>query len=236
MATLADMRGRCRLLLASTADWPDTSLDAWIGDAIRFYSVEFPRRLRHDLTLATGTQAYNLPAGCRGVTAVEYPTGEDPARYLVQADEWSTLFQAGGAAYALRGIADGVSATTDASPGDLMSPGDTAEMALVFAEAVTTGEHALVSYLGLHRVPTGNTDVISVPEAHTEALIAFVDFRAHWTLETAEAATIANVSIILSQLGQEARLAWRRYKEVVERLQAMTPAPSGRVVWGRMGL
>ena len=41
MATLADMRGRCRLVLASTADWPDTSLNAWLGDAIRFYSNEF---------------------------------------------------------------------------------------------------------------------------------------------------------------------------------------------------
>ena len=69
-----------------------------------------------------------------------------------------------------------------------------------------------------------------------EALIAFVDFRAHAQLEALEAVNMGNVSIILSQLGQEARLAWRRYKEVVERLQDMTPAPSGRVVWGRIGL
>ena len=201
-------------------------------DAIRFYSAEFPRSLRHDLTLVTGTQAYNLPAGCLAVTAVEYPTGEDPATYLQQVDEWSAEFAAGGEVYALRGIADTVAATAD-----------TATMALVFAEDVTTGEHALVSYLGQHRVPTGDTEHTSVPEAHTEALIAFVDFRAHWELEADEAVTLTTVSIILSQLGQEARLAWRRYKEIMDRLQEMTPVSewSGGVgrdrvmTWGKRG-
>ena len=81
MATLADMRARCRLMLASTADWPDASLDAWIGDAIRFYSVEFPRRFRHR------SDAGDRDAGlrrCRRIArswwAVEYPTGEVPVR------------------------------------------------------------------------------------------------------------------------------------------------------------
>ena len=225
MATLATLRARCRLILASVADWPDANLNAWIADAVCFYVLEFPRALRYDLTLTTGTRSYDLPAGCMAVTAVEYPSGEDPAEYLARADEWSALFQAGGDCYALRGIADTVAAASD-----------TALIAIVFPWAVTTGEHALISYLGLHRVPAADTDAISVPEAHSEALIAFVDFRAHWALETDEAVTLSTVSIILSQLGQEARLAWRRYKEVMDRLQAMTPAPSGRVVWGRMGL
>ena len=101
---------------------------------------------------------------------------------------------------------------------------------------MSTGETAIVSYSGAHWIPTADEESTSVPELHTEALIAFVDFRAHAQLESDEAVNLGNVSIILSQLGQEARLAWRRYKEVVERLQAMTPAPSGRVVWGRIGL
>ena len=36
--TLATLRARCRLVLPS-ADWPDASLNAWIGDALRFYST-----------------------------------------------------------------------------------------------------------------------------------------------------------------------------------------------------
>ena len=51
MATLATLRAQCRLILASVADWPDMDLNAWIADAVRFYSVEFPRALRYDLSL-----------------------------------------------------------------------------------------------------------------------------------------------------------------------------------------
>ena len=80
--TLAALRARCRLVLPSTADWPDDSLDAWIGDAIRFYSNEFPRLIRHPLTLVTGTQSYAVPTGCVGVVLVEYPAGEHPPRLL----------------------------------------------------------------------------------------------------------------------------------------------------------
>lgn len=224
---LATLRARCRLLLASVTDWPDVTLNEWIRDAIRFYSVEFPRALRYDLTLVTGTQAYDLPANCLGVAAVEYPTGEDPASYVLQADEWSTVFQTEGDVYALRGIADSVSATADS-----------AQMALVFAEDVTTGEHAMVSYLGLHRIPASDTELISVPEVHVEALIAFVDFRAHWELETDEAYSVTSISVVLSQLGEDGRRAWNRYKEVVDRLQqmALPILGGGRVVWGGLGL
>ena len=218
--TLAALRARCRLVLPSTEDWPNDSLDAWIGDAIRFYSNEFPRLIRHTLTLATGTQVYALPADCLVAVQVEYPAGEHPPRLVARATEDSAAFQAGGRVYAVRGVA----------------AEDTHGSELIFAETVATGETAIVSYSGAHWVPTAAEESTSVPEVHTEALIAFVDFRAHAQLESDEAVNMGNVSIILSQLGQEARLAWRRYKEVVERLQAMTPAVSGRAVWGRIGL
>ena len=218
--TLAVLRARCRLVLPSTADWPDDNLDAWIGDAIRFYSNEFRRLIRYSLTLATGTQSYALPVDCSAVLAVEYPAGEHPPRLLAQSEEYAAAFQAGGRVFAVRGVA----------------ADDVYGSELVFAELVSTGETAIVSYSGMHRIPTDDEESTSVPEAHVEALIAFVDFRAHWALETEEAVNLSNVSIILSQLGQEARLAWRRYKEVVDRLQALTPAPSGRVVWSRIGL
>ena len=59
-----------------------------------------------------------------------------------------------------------------------------AEIELMFAEAVSTGETAIVSYSGAHWIPTADDGVTSVPELHTEALIAFVDFRAHAQLES----------------------------------------------------
>jgi hypothetical protein len=219
--TLAVLRARVRLTCTNATSWPNATIDAWLGDAIRFYSNEFPRALRHEITLATGTQVYDLPDDCMGVTGVEYPAGEDPPEFLYQADEWSALFQGGGAAYALRGVA--AAATVGG--------------ALVFAEDVTTGETAIVSYLGQHWVPTGDSELTSVPDAHSEALIAFVEFRSHWELETDEAVSVSSVSVVLSQLGEEARRAWNRYKEVMDRLQWLARAGgSGRVVWGDVGL
>jgi hypothetical protein len=227
--TLLDLRRQLRVGLASVEDWPDSALDRWVQDALRFYAVEFPRRWRHTLTLETGTQAYALPGGhgLQTLLAVEYPAGETPPRFVTRVDEWDATFGAGLGVYAVRGVEDDTAIDADVAVGSI-----------VFAETVTTGETAALEYLGGYPLPAiGDNDaVIAVPEAHLEALIAFVDFRAHWALETGEAVTLTTVSIILSQLGQEARLAWRRYKEVVERLQALAPLQNGRVVWSEIGL
>ena len=227
--TLVDLRRQARSQLQSPADWPDSALDRWLQDALRFYSVEFPRHWRHTLSLTTGIQAYALPGGhgFQALLSVEYPAGESPPRFLALVAEWSAAFGQGRGVYALRGVVDTTAIDADTTAGSL-----------VFAEAVATGQTAAVEYLGAHPAPAvGDNDaVITVPEAHLEALLAFMDFRAHWALETDEAVTLSTVSIILSQLGQEARLAWRRYKEVVERLQEMTPVPSGRVTWRGIGL
>ena len=61
MTTLADVRAACRLTIASTAI-VDATLDGWIADALRFHSVQFPRRARVDLDCTAGTQEYDLPS------------------------------------------------------------------------------------------------------------------------------------------------------------------------------
>lgn len=230
MTTLADLRTQCRLLLSSTTLWPNATLDGFIQDAIRAYSAEFPRRWRHTLTLTTGTQEYDLPGehGFLGMASVEYPVGEDPRRYLFLVDERDSFFRAGGATYALcLGVADTISATADDTAGTIL-----------FAETVTTGESAVLVYLGLHHIPAvaANTDIITVPDAHHEALIAFVDFRSHWQLEIGEAAAPNEASIILSVLGLNGRRAWQRWQEVMSRLRPVEAALGGRIEWGNIGL
>ena len=160
--TLAVLRARCRLLLARVVSWPDTSLDAWLGEAIRFYSNEFPRVIRHEITVTTGTQSYPLPADYMGVVSVEYPAGQHPPRLLILTPEETAVFQSGAAAYAIQGA----------------SGSDAYRNGIIFAEPLVTGEIVIVSYLGSHWAPVSDDESTSVPEAHTEALIAFVDFRA----------------------------------------------------------
>jgi hypothetical protein len=228
--TLADLRAAIRLTLTNATAWPDSTLDKWIQDAIRFYSLEFPRTWRKTQAMTTGTQAYALPGGhgFMHVISVEYPSGQTPQEYLAQVDENSEAFGSGGNYYALRGVADNISDQKD----------DTAAGYILFAETVATGESAIITYAGAHPIPTAADDdaQITVPIAHWEALYAFVDFRAHWELETDEALSISTVSIVLAQLGQEARRAWNRYKETIDRIRSLTGTPSGIAHWGNIGL
>lgn len=228
--TLSALRAQCRVLLPSTTIWPDATLDRFIQDAIRAYSSEFPRQWRYTLNLTTGTQEYDLPGehGFLGIVSVEYSVGEDPRRYLFLADERDGFFRAGGEAYALRlGVADTISATADDTVGTIL-----------FAKTVTTGESAALVYLGLHHVPAvaANTDIITVPDVHHEALIAFVDFRCHWQLEVGEAAAPNEASIILSVLGLNGRRAWQRWREIMVVLRPVEASQSGRIEWGGVGL
>jgi hypothetical protein len=228
--TLKDLRDSIRLTLTGSTPWPDATLDAWIRDAIRFYSLEFPRTWRKTQAMTTGTQAYAFPGGhgFMHVITVEYPSGETPQQFLAQVDEESEAFASGGDYYALRGVADSISDQKD----------DTAAGYILFAPTVTTTESAIITYAGAHPLPTTADDdaQITVPVHHWEALYAFVDFRAHWELETDEALNISTVSIVLAQLGQEARRAWNRYKETIDRIRSLTGTPSKLANWKDIGL
>ena len=90
--TLSQLRQQCRLFLASETSWTDAMLDGFINDGIRAYSNEFPRRLRHTLTLTTDVQRYALPGGhgFMRLLGVEYPAGQQPPCYLSAVDRKST--------------------------------------------------------------------------------------------------------------------------------------------------
>jgi len=222
---LSDIRAYIRLELASTTDWPNATLDAWIIQAIRFYSAEFPKEWYNDISLTTGTQTYSLPAGLQQIISVEYPTGQDPQQFLDPVDEWNAAFQAEDYVYTLLGIDD---STAIAS-----LSGDTIQ--IKFAQTVTTGETARVRYLGEHALPTaGNdTDEITVPRRHWEAIAAFCRFMTMAELRADEAVTVSTISIVLSQLGQEARDAWNKYKDVMSRLEVLERGADSAVTnWG----
>jgi hypothetical protein len=253
--TLAELRALIRLTLSSATAWPDATLDRWIAGAVRLYSAHFPRRLRATITLAYGTQAYAIPGAvdAAGIISVEYPArqapaGQTPPRFLRCVAEWSDAFAGGGyptgdsfahgdsfargdsfacgeACYAVRGVAD-----TDTSAAGY----------IVFAEVVHDGETAVVEYWGPHPAPAPGSDtaVITVPQQHLEALSAYVDFAAHYELETDEALVADGSTIMLAQLGEESRRAWNRYKEVMDRLTWLGAPHSGPAyaTWGRYGL
>ena len=225
--TLADLRGQCRVFLTSETIWPSETLTAFINDAIRAYSNEKPRRLRHSLALITGTQAYDLPRG-RGfmrLLAVEYRAGDHPPIYLAQVEEWDPSFGGAGQVYALRAAAD-----------DIDADDDSVLASIIFAEPVSTGETAVLTYEAVHDAVSDDNDVLTVPEAHMEAIIAFVDFRAYWEAESDKTYSAASTSLILSQSGENGRRAWNHWREVMGRLGPVGGWRPKNQDWGETGL
>ena len=102
--------------------------------------------------------------------------------------------------------------------------------------AAVTGEEAVLTYEAIHTILTNDDDVVTVPEAHLEAIIAFVDFRAHWEAESDEAYSAASSSLILSQLGENGRRAWNRWREVMGRLAPVGGWQTMNPDWNAIGL
>jgi hypothetical protein len=228
--TLSALRAILRRQLTSVTEWPNATLDGWLGDALRDYTREFPRRLRKTLTLTTGTQTYDLPGtqDFVSILRVEYPAGESPAVFLWQTDEGDAQFQNGGYAYALRAPDDSLADELDVAAGEI-----------VFAQTVTTGETANIEYEALHAIPVAGDDdaVITIPTSHVEALVAFVEFRqaAQLNNDARWMDCIANDK--LSQLSADARQAWERYRGILADIRLGTARPGrNHVSWSRLGL
>ena len=229
--TLAELRALCRLSLADTTDWPNATVDAGIIAGIRLYSAHFPRHWRTELTLIPTVDNYVLPGGyeLQGLLSVEYPAGEDPPRFCRLVAENSAELASGGDYYAFRGA----SAVT----GVAAHVGQ-----IVFAREPEVGDACYVEYLAGHTLPVAGVDaaVLTVPAHHVEAITAFVEFWALHELEADEAAALDATTVGLSQLGQGARRAWMRYKEVMDRLMWLSTNAllTGSVMpaWGDIGL
>lgn len=220
--TLAALRAALRIALASTAAWPDASLNSFIADAIRLYSATFKRTWKYTLALTTGTQAYPLPGGhaIDAVLSVEYPTSESPRSFLKPALEQSAEFDNAEDVYAIRPIADTTLITAD-----------TAAAQIVFAETVATGESAVITYTGEHPTPTADTHYITVPPEHWEAINAYVEWRCFTELANDEGPNITNTTLTLAQLSDTTRRLWNRYKEVMNAIRASAAGQSEPVSW-----
>ena len=104
--TLAEVRRQFR-----DVAWSNTTLKAWIKDAVRDYSNSFPAIGTVSDDAVTGTYAYDFFAGVHdeedlpvilGVYEFEYPNDEDPPEYprrLSHSD--SAFFDSGESLYDL---------------------------------------------------------------------------------------------------------------------------------------
>ncbi len=117
----------------AAATWDTEMLATFLNDAIRDYSVHFPRVLTDSIALTTGTAVYDLAADFQGVLSVEYPDGEDPRQYLARRPYTSAAFAVGAGAY------DIIPRLDDDDPSQI-----------IFSDDVATGETAVIEYNAHH--------------------------------------------------------------------------------------
>lgn len=160
MTTLADLRGRLRVLLNdNTAGgylWSDMMLNLVLGDAVRSYSRSCPLERTASITTIAGKDEYDLPSDCVKVMRVECEAyGHMPLQ------EGGDAF---GEGYGLYG-------------GKLM----------LLPGGLETGLMVLVRYLSLHSIPVLDQDVLTVPAGDEDLVLAFAAARAIESLVVDEA-------------------------------------------------
>src|SRR5437867_4336623 len=76
MTTRAQLRGTIRSELddtGGTPTWSDGSLNEWLNQAIRDYSLKLPQEVATTITAVAGQAAYTFPAGTLRILRVEEP-------------------------------------------------------------------------------------------------------------------------------------------------------------------
>jgi hypothetical protein len=82
--TLAMLEGEVMGLVGdeTNATFTLLQIDDWINQAIRDLSIHFPRISDYTMNTTLGTHVYDMETYIKGVISVEYPTGQNPPRFL----------------------------------------------------------------------------------------------------------------------------------------------------------
>jgi hypothetical protein len=199
MTTRAQLRSIIREILSNDETWSESTINAWIAEAIRDYSTYFPRHVEATINCVDDTVEYSLTSytGILDVLRVEYPDGEEPPRYLERRAETGTFEDL--PVYDVRGDPP---------------------VTLVIGEEPDTGEDIILTYSATHTIVTDDDTALTVRDEHFEAIRLFVQWKAIQGLEMEEARDPDTTSILLSMLGLNSgraeRLYWTKIGEYIE--------------------
>ncbi len=165
MTTLGEFREVSVYAEVDKSRWIEPTVNAWIRDAIRDYSIHFPMFVDTDdestnITCVDDQQEYGLSSftGIQTVLAVEYPEGNDPPDLLERREQDDPRGFEGLEVYAVRGF----------------EKPDT----LRLGEEPSSTEEIRLTYLADHTAPGTDIITLTVPDRHLDVLVLFVQWRA----------------------------------------------------------
>jgi hypothetical protein len=202
MTTRAEFRAILRGVIENATTFPDATLNLWINDAIREYSVHFPRKASDQYTNASTLVdgAYALSDSAMGVLAVEYPEGETPKRYLTRLDRRDPAFY-GGEYY------------------DVF--GDVPRWVQIGIGQVVSGETMRVYSNYIHTIPSADGSTLTVPDPHLELLMAYVLYLAAKAREVEASRTLGVDGLIdIASVSMMAQRMWRQWQDKLKMFMA----------------
>ena len=217
MTVLSELRDRVENAVndAGNAHFSTDLVDEWIKDAIREYSLHFPRRKTYDITTAADDREYDLASDTQDILSVEYPQGEDPPEYLERRSYRHPDFWEEDGYY------------------DWIPHDDATDVLEIYISTKPdAGETIRVLYLGDHLTTLAAGSTISVPERHERVLINFCVWKALKYLEQAEEqAPTSNSSLLMAQMAQNAFRAERAYYDSLRRAIRGEEGQSAHARW-----
>jgi hypothetical protein len=168
MTDIADVADLAQYTLSDEAAnvWPQATVEYWVLEAIRDYSIHFHRTKTDSLNCPTGYHQYDLPRDFIDAILVEYPDGEDPPQHLNRLPRTDPRFWASPDFYDLE---------------LLHQMGSGNESQIWISADAATGETISLTYLSAYYDPAATPIpdvVVEVPDRHIPILIAFVEWKA----------------------------------------------------------
>jgi hypothetical protein len=168
--TLNDIANRVNNALsdAGEATWGDSVIEEWVIEGIREYSQHFPRLRTGTETTVADQHEYDLPNTCMELELVEYPTGEDPPKYLTRKSRKDPDF------YGAEGYYDvAYSGTVD----DL--GGSYTRGSIYLSQDPESDQTITMIYWSPQAVELASNSAISIPQEHEHLLVLFAVWKAH---------------------------------------------------------
>lgn len=217
MTTLNDFIDRVENAVndASNTHFSTTVIEEWIDDAIREYSMHFPRRQEKDISTTADDRQYSLPVDLQDILSVEYPKGEDPPEYLHRRPRTHPDFW----------IEDGYY--------DWQRHSDHEDFPQLYISTKPDDSETIhVWYLGDHDTALAGIADLTVPDHHLQILVNYCVWKALKHLEQAEEQDpTSNSSLLMAQLAQNSFRAERAYYNSLRRAMAGNEGRSATTRW-----
>jgi hypothetical protein len=183
--------------------WSESELLQFLSDAIRYYSLVFPRLRSTTITAVADDRKYDLPTDHIRILSVEYPTGEDPPEHLIRSSRLDRVFWQKDSVY------------------DVVRYGDQdVDDEIWIGDKPNGGETLTIQYLAYHPHTLAASGFCTVPIEHHHILKSCATWLASRNLQMAQEGTpTSNSSILMGQLALNTERLRDAYYELVQELK-----------------